>query len=274
MQKLNCIVLTVLALAACNSNPYSPSNRIYKKQAKALSKSLLLNEAGAYSDSSGVSIPSAWVGTVNFNLRKPNYVIIHHTAQKSVEETLKTFTLSKTQVSAHYLIGKDGKIYQLLNDYFRAWHAGVARWGNNSDINSNAIGIELDNDGLGVFSEAQINSLLVLLSQLKKNYNIPAANFIGHADIAPSRKVDPNFTFPWRRLADKGFGLMPDSIITETVPYDFNPIEALKIIGYDTKDLPAAIRAFKRHYLAKENGADLDEEDLKALYNLYCKLYL
>src|SRR4030095_16852175 len=105
----------------------------------------------------------AWVGTTNFNLRKPNYVIIHHTAQKSCDQTLKTFTLTRTQVSAHYVICEDGTIHHMLNDYFRAWHAGVGKWGNNSDINSSSIGIELDNDGFEVFSESQINSLMTLL---------------------------------------------------------------------------------------------------------------
>ncbi|MEN9600225.1 MAG: hypothetical protein RL596_2546, partial [Bacteroidota bacterium] len=80
-------------------------------------------------------------------MRKPSYVIIHHTAQHSTDETLKTFTLPRTQVSAHYVIGKDGVVYQMLNDYLRAWHAGNSRWGNQLDMNSASIGIELDNDG-------------------------------------------------------------------------------------------------------------------------------
>lgn len=271
MKKLTFLSVVICMLAACGSSPYGKSNRVYYKQVKVLSKTIRQQEPGMYTDSLGNTIPSAWVGTVNFNLRKPNYVIIHHTAQKSVEETLKTFTKTQTQVSAHYLIGRDGKIYHLLNNYLRAWHGGIARWGSISDINSVSIGIELDNNGFEPFADAQINGLLALLQQLKKNYNIPTANFISHMDIAPSRKVDPHVLFPWRKLADKGFGLMPDTPITEIAPFYFDPVQALKTIGYDTKDLPAAIRAFKRHYLTKENGDELSAEDVNALYNLYCK---
>lgn len=271
MKRLAYILFFSCVLAACAGRPYAKSDRVYSKQAKALAKSIRLQEPVAYADSLGNPIPSAWVGTVNFNLRKPNYVIIHHTAQKSVEETLRTFTLSKTQVSAHYLVGRDGKIYQLLNDYLRAWHGGIARWGSISDINSVSIGIELDNDGLEPFSDAQINGLIALLQQLKKKHNIPTANFISHMDIAPSRKVDPQVLFPWRKLADQGFGLMPDTLISETAPYYFDPMQALRIIGYDTKDPNAAIIAFKRHFLGKEDGTGLSAEDLNQLYNLYCK---
>ncbi len=169
------------------------------------------------------------------------------------------------------MVGKDGKIYQLLNDYLRAWHGGVSRWGNISDINSVSIGIEIDNNGLDPFTEEQIEGLLALLAQLKNTYNIPVANFIAHGDIAPSRKVDPQVLFPWRKLAERGFGLMPDTLIMESAPADFNPIQALRVIGYDTKDLPAAIRAFKRHFLGKEENGEWTAEAIDALYNLYCK---
>ncbi len=271
MRTLCYSLILILALSACASHPYAVSQRTYRKEVRSLSKTIKSQSKQSFADSSGNPIPSEWVSTVNFNLRKPNYVIIHHTAQQSVEQTLKTFSTNKSQVSAHYLVGKDGKIYQLLNDYLRAWHGGVSRWGNITDINSVSIGIEIDNNGLDPFTEAQIEGLLALLAQLKKTYNIPVANFIAHADIAPSRKVDPQVLFPWRKLAERGFGLMPDTLISESAPLDFNPIQALRVIGYDTKDLPAAIRAFKRHFLGKEADAEWTTEDVDTLYNLYCK---
>jgi N-acetylmuramoyl-L-alanine amidase len=91
------------------------------------------------------------VGTVNFNLRKPNFIIIHHTAQDSLQQTIKTFTVTRTQVSSHYVIADDGSVIQMLNDYLRAWHAGRGSWGKDTDINSSSIGIELDNNGTEVF---------------------------------------------------------------------------------------------------------------------------
>jgi N-acetylmuramoyl-L-alanine amidase len=87
---------------------------------------------------------------VNFNLRKPNFIIIHHTAQDSLQQTIKTFTVTRTQVSSH-VIADDGSVIQMLNDYLRAWHAGRGSWGKDTDINSSSIGIELDNNGTEVF---------------------------------------------------------------------------------------------------------------------------
>ena len=136
-----------IAISACSPKPYALTDKAYRQQAKTLAQTILLTDSVALTDSSGRSIPSEWVGTTNFNLRKPNYVVIHYTNQKTSDETLKTFTLPKTEVSAHYVIDKNGKIYHMLNDYLRAWHAGVGKWGNNTDVNSSSIGIELDNYG-------------------------------------------------------------------------------------------------------------------------------
>jgi N-acetylmuramoyl-L-alanine amidase len=279
---------------------------MYKKQAKVLTKQLRQFPPEQSGIAATLPYGENWVGTTNFNLRKPNYVVIHHTAQESVDQTLKTFTLPRTQVSAHYVIGKDGTIYNMLNDYYRAWHGGVGKWGNNTDLNSSSIGIELDNTGEEEFSNLQIESLLQLLKVLKEKYTIPDANFIGHSDIAPSRKVDPNPNFPWKKLAEEGYGLwydevvaMPetinDSLISELpvvevgmIPEDENeiiaktettdgftmevsPEIALRIIGYDTSDLDSAIKAFKLHFIQKDINAVLSDEELKILDNLYKK---
>jgi len=109
---------------------------------------------------------------------------------------------------------------------------------------------------------------LILLGALKKNYSIPAANFIGHLDIAPKRKVDPNTNFPWKQLADKGFGLWYDDTTSVTVPENFDHILALRIIGYDIKDTAAAIGSFKRHFEADTTGSKINGRDRKILYNL------
>ncbi len=251
------------ALSACSSSPYGPTNKVYKKQTKSLTNIIRetpVNPAG-----------QSFVGTVNFGLRKPNYVIIHHTAQNSTNETLKTFTVTRTQVSAHYVIGRDGVVYHMLNDYLRAWHGGAAKWGNLTDINSSSIGIELDNNGFEPFAQAQINSLLTILDTLKRKHSIPAANFIGHSDIAPGRKVDPNVTFPWKTLADKGYGLWPDATLADSIPANFNDIEALRIIGYDIKNPANAVKAFQLHFIQKEITGILNEDEKKVLLNLYKK---
>jgi N-acetylmuramoyl-L-alanine amidase len=258
--------LLLLTAFACSRGPYAETNRSYKKQAKALAK-----EIGRAPIKDSLSTP-AWVGTTNFNLRKPNYVIIHHTAQNSCDQTLKTFTLPRTQVSAHYVICKDGTIHHMLNDYLRAWHAGNARWGNNTDINSSSIGIEIDNNGFETFTPQQLNSLMTLLAALKRSYAIPKANFIGHADIAPTRKNDPNVTFPWKRLADSGYGHWWGDTTGVTVPEGFNHLQALRIIGYDIRDTTAVIRTFKRKFTGVEGSSLLTEGDKKILFTLYRKV--
>jgi N-acetylmuramoyl-L-alanine amidase len=286
-------------LVSCSSNPYKASNKSYKEQLKGYketisnteptklktnSTTILPNTKQAidplvyYKDtlsnkspitlSSGIS--TEWISTVNFNLRKPNFIIIHHTAQDSLAQTLKTFTMTKTQVSAHYVIADDGKVVQMVNDYLRAWHGGNAIWGKNTDINSASIGIELDNNGFEPFSDKQIISLLALLTKLKKNYNIPTQNILGHSDIAPSRKTDPSKLFPWKLLAKNGFGIWPDEIL-EPAPANFNIEQALRIIGYNTKNLASAISAFKLHYIQTEVNSILDQKTINTIYNIYKK---
>jgi N-acetylmuramoyl-L-alanine amidase len=259
-------LVLVAGLAACRVNPYKTSNKSYRQQARAYAKVI-----GQTPLATGVdSVPAApyWVGTTNFNLRKPNFVIIHHTAQNSCPETLHTFTIARTQVSAHYVICRDGTVHHMLNDYLRAWQAGASKWGNVTDINSISIGIELDNNGFELFPDVQINSLLHLLATLKTAYNIPAANFIGHGDIAPTRKNDPSSYFPWKQLADKGFGLWYGDTTGICVPNSFNSLTALRLIGYDIRDSSAAAQAFKRHF-EQDTLRIWGMPEEKILYNLY-----
>jgi len=254
----------VIFMLGCVTGPYKASNKSYKKQVKAFAE--ILEE---YPVKDSVS-NAPFVGTTNFNLRKPNFVILHHTAQNSCEQTLTTFTTVKSQVSAHYVICKDGTVHHMLNDYFRAWQAGVSKWGNATDINSLSIGIEIDNNGFEPFTDEQINSLLQLLDRLKRAYNIPTANFIGHADIAPGRKVDPNKYFPWQKLAESGFGYWYDT--TQVMVADsFDAMLALRIIGYDIRKPDAAIQSFKLHFDQNDSTNVLTDADKKMLVDLVKK---
>jgi N-acetylmuramoyl-L-alanine amidase len=262
VKNLGFSIVIVAVVYGCATNPYKAGNKSYKKQAKAFAKVL-----AEYPLKDSVISGHDFIGTTNFNLRKPNFVILHHTAQNSCEETLSTFTTKKSQVSAHYLICKDGTVHHMLNDYLRAWQAGVSKWGNATDINSISIGIEIDNNGFEPFTDAQISSLLQLLDRLKKAYNIPAANFVGHADIAPGRKVDPNKYFPWQKLAENGFGLWYDTTGIQ-LPTDFDVIQALRVIGYDIKKPEAAIFSFKLHFVQNDSTNVINDDDKKILYDL------
>ncbi|MCM4160102.1 N-acetylmuramoyl-L-alanine amidase [Antarcticibacterium flavum] len=299
------LVLLIHTAISCGSNPYATTNKQHQDQSRQLTRQLNTFPPDRTPAEAGLKHAEDWVGTTNFNLRKPNFVIIHHTEQDSVAQTLYTFTLRRTQVSSHYVISRDGDIYQMLNDHYRAWHAGVGKWGNVTDLNSSSIGIELDNNGFEEFTPAMLNSLLELLQVLKEKHKIPTANFIGHSDIAPGRKVDPNPTFPWELLAKEGFGLWYDDLdeeepvvvidgrpavrrwnpdskngttLVEAVEdslqsqfIDVDPEIALRIIGYDTSNLEAAIQSFKLHFIQTEVNSDLTARDLKILNNLYKK---
>jgi len=258
-------LIAITTIVACNHFPYAKTNQFYKKHTKELVK--LLKEDPSIQTIDQLPKAENWVGTTNFDLRKPNFVVIHHTAQNSCEQTLKTFTLERTKVSAHYVICKDGTIHHMLNDYLRAWHGGVAKWGNNTDINSSSIGIELDNNGFEPFDSAQINSLLLLLAKLKDSYKIPVNNFIGHGDIAPGRKVDPNIQFPWAQLAHNGFGAWYEPNLTDTLPTGLSVPLALSMVGYDIKDSNTAILAFKRHF-RQDSTANITESDKSVLSQL------
>lgn len=220
-----------------------------------------------------VSVPNnnplaVWSPSDNFDDRKPRLIILHATEMDSAESALQVLKSQNPsgRVSAHYLIAEDGGIFQLVEDTKRAWHAGAGRWHQMNDINSVSIGIELDNDGVEPFTDSQITALIILLTDLSQRYSIPAKGVIGHADMAPTRKKDPGKLFPWRQLAEAGFGQWYGESLIEP-PADFNAELALQVIGYDTRDLPAAVTAYRRHFRGVEQGG-LDSEDLKILYDL------
>lgn len=206
------------------------------------------------------SLPVVERRSPNFGVRRPNYVIIHHTADNSAEESLVTLTTPRFEVSSHYLIGRDGRIYYLVDELARAWHAGEAYWGGNTDLNSSSIGIELDNNGKEPFAQPMIDALLLLLADLKARYKIPAANFIGHGDIIPGRKVDPSRFFPWKRLAENGFGVWCDPPYP---PPANGAADALLLtaLGYDVTNLKAAMAAFKRRFRGVDDETPLTQDD-------------
>ena len=209
----------------------------------------------------------SWQRSPNFDQRRPNLVVIHHTSNTNSAQALRTLTAPERKVSAHYLIDRDGTIVQLVSESERAWHAGKSWWGGISDVNSASLGIELDNSGSEIFADAQIDALLTLLADIRQRYPIPAANVIGHADVAPTRKDDPSPLFPWGRLAAAGFGLWCDSPLAPAPP-GFDLALAIAALGYDTATPDASRRAFRRHYLGSDEAPPAERENALA----YCLL--
>ncbi len=133
-------------------------------------------------------------------------IVLHHTASNDTAADLRTLRSRAAQVSAHYLIGRDGKIYQLVNDKMKAWHAGVAdlHGQTSPSVNERSIGIEITNkgDGKTPFTEAQYRALEKLVPYLAKTYKVPMRNLVGHKDVAipRGRKVDPAANFDFERI--------------------------------------------------------------------------
>lgn len=202
-----------------------------------------------------------WRPSPNFDQRRPNFVILHHTTNDTAARALNTLTDPRREVSAHYLVARDGTIYQLVDDSSRAWHAGESYWGGQSDLNSASLGIELDNTGSEEFAERQIASLLGLLERLRDRHRIPPENILGHGDVAPTRKVDPSYRFPWGVLAASGFGQWCDEATPPPAPDGFDSILGLQALGYDVASPDAARRAFRRHFAANDGNGELSADE-------------
>ncbi|MEP6907818.1 MAG: N-acetylmuramoyl-L-alanine amidase [Pseudoxanthomonas sp.] len=210
-----------------------------------------------------------WVPSENRDQRRPVLIVLHFTDQESAQESLNTLRTRNSggPVSAHYLIGINGDRYQLVPDSERAWHAGGGSWGRITDVNSASIGIEIDNDGHKPYPQVQIDSLIVLLRDLTQRLRIPPSQIIGHSDLAPTRKIDPGPLFPWKQLAEAGFGVWPDMALASQMPDGFDPWLALQAFGYSVQDRPATVRAFHHRFRGME-GTELDEQDRRILYAL------
>nr|WP_286193431.1 N-acetylmuramoyl-L-alanine amidase [Tropicibacter sp. R16_0] len=145
-----------------------------------------------------------WHPSPNFGPRRdgltPSLVVIHYTAMEGAASALERLCDPVAEVSAHYLIGQDGTLWQMVRETDRAWHAGAGEWHGQGDINSRSVGIELDNRGDHPFAEAQIAALERLLPQILSRWGIAPQGVIGHSDMAPGRKFDPGPRFDWQRL--------------------------------------------------------------------------
>lgn len=214
------------------------------------------------------NVAAEWQPSPHFEARRANYVILHHTSSDTLARALSVLTSPFSGVSSHYLIGRDGRVLQLVDERLRAWHAGASYWGGQTDMNSASIGIELDNNGEEPFPAVQIEALLVLLADIQTRHRVPQANFLGHADIAPARKRDPSAVFPWPRLAAAGFGLWCEPPYPDA-PDDFDVQLGLAAFGYDVRRPEAAVAAFKLHFSADDDmSGEMSATDRATLYCL------
>jgi len=189
-------------------------------------------------------------------------LVLHYTGMPTGEEALARLTDIEHEVSAHYLIEEDGRIFRLVAEAERAWHAGVSYWRGHKSLNARSIGIELVNPGHDFgyrpFPERQMMALETLALDILARHPIPPRNVVGHSDIAPTRKNDPGELFDWRSLAAKGIGMWPER--AETAPR--NVMDALETVGYETLDYSRALAAFQRHFRPAEIQGVSDPDTL------------
>lgn len=179
----------------------------------------------------------------------PDMAVLHFTAMSTAEAAVERLRDPAAEVSCHWLIAEDGRIFQLVDETRRAWHAGLARWGGAVDVNSRSIGIELANDGAQPFPEPQMTALERLLDRTARRWAIPPERVIGHEDCAPVRKRDPGVRFDWRRLALGGRAVWLDGAPEAGAPADPAAFaEAGRRFGYPVEDGPDWIAAFRRRF--------------------------
>ena len=149
----------------------------------------------------------------NFNARRglPDMLVLHYTGMPTGEAALARLRDPASEVSAHYLVEEDGRIFALVPEERRAWHAGRGVWQGETDINTASIGIEIVNPGhefgYRAFPDVQIEAVIALTADIRSRWSITDARIIAHSDLAPERKEDPGELFPWKRLAQAGHGL-------------------------------------------------------------------
>ncbi len=189
-------------------------------------------------------------------------LIIHYTGMENAVSALAHMRDPKARVSAHFVIDEDGTIYRMVAENKRAWHAGTASWGGETNINDRSIGIELVNPGTEFgyrhFPEPQMLTLERLAGDLLERHAIPARNVLGHSDVAPARKQDPGELFDWARLAAAGIGLWPATHQpkkTDNSPDILEAQKLLKSFGYDIsangeedEHTRLVITAFQSHF--------------------------
>jgi len=231
----------------------------------------------------------------NYNNRvdgsKIDYIIIHYTGVNAPSQSIiKWFLDPLSKVSCHYFIDNNGTIYSLVNDYFRAWHAGKSYWNGCRDINSQSIGIELHNSGIEDFSGDQINALLKLLKLLISKHSIERHNILGHSDVSVGRKIDPGIKFPWQFLNRSGIGVYSEmgytkknisniKVADQTKPtimsYQKKLIEIgfeLSVSGIIDEQTKKVVAAFQRHWRSELVDGKIDQNTISVIDDIHRKI--
>ena len=233
----------------------------------------------------------------NFGPRKgagrPTMLLLHYTGVASAAGAIDWLSRPESKVSAHYVIDETGRITQLVAEEMRAWHAGVARWAGETDINSESVGIEIHNpgheQGYPDFPEAQMAAVMALAKDIIARHDIVPARVLAHSDVAPVRKKDPGEKFPWARLAQAGIGhwVEPEPVnppdpgiaVDAAGPLVAAVQGLLGRYGYDIEPTGGfdprtefVVRAFQRHFRPERVDGRIDQSTITTLERLCAAL--
>jgi N-acetylmuramoyl-L-alanine amidase len=232
-----------------------------------------------------VPIPSP---SPNFGERRGHAIdmlVLHYTGMPSAEAARRWLCDERSRVSSHYLVDEDGRVFALVAEEKRAWHAGISFWAGERDINSRSVGIEVHNAGhaagLPPFPDRQLEAVSALSAAIVRRHGVASRRVLAHSDVAPARKIDPGERFPWARLAAAGVGIWvepapPDASDVLAEGAQGAPVEALQhsltCLGYEidvTGRFDTATRvvlsAFQRHWRPERVDGRADSSTRQAL---------
>ncbi|MEQ1611950.1 MAG: N-acetylmuramoyl-L-alanine amidase [Hyphomicrobiaceae bacterium] len=216
----------------------------------------------------------------------PTMLILHYTGMPSAAKAIDWLARPESKVSCHYVIDVTGRITQMVPERMRAWHAGVAHWAGESDINSASVGIEIQNpgheDGYHAFPRAQMRAVRDLALDITMRNDIAPERVLAHSDVAPLRKIDPGEKFDWRWMAHAGVGHWVPAVprrAHERACDDPGMSEAMRsmlvaygygvgVDGASGQDLATVVRAFQRHFRPTCVDGIVDRSTLATLERL------
>lgn len=232
--------------------------------------------------------------------RRPRFLVLHYTA---VNFTGSIAALTGPSVSSHYLVPdptdptyaaagfSDLRIFNLVDESERAWHAGISAWAKRYNLNDTSIGVEIvyvatEEKGAFTFppyNPAQIQAVKALAANIIQRYpDITPTHVVGHSDIAIGRKSDPGATFPWKELYDAGIGAWYEEAtkrryqeqFSGKLPNKADIVTRLGLYGYDPKPANTEtgyknlLRAFQLHFRPQKYDGEPDAETAAILYAL------
>jgi len=229
------------------------------------------------------------------------FLVIHYTAA-GFSSSINALTGGN--VSAHYLVPdptersyiqaghKEMRIFNLVDEKERAWHAGISAWKGRTNINDTSIGIEIINQAqdhgggqftFPAFNPQQVEAVKDLAANIIQRYpDISPTNVVGHSDISVGRKSDPGPAFPWQALYQEGIGAWYDESTKQQYEEQFKAglparnelINKFKNYGYDVSKantvpgFQALTRAFQLHFRQSDYSGTMDKETAAILYAL------